>query len=70
MNEAVANMNSADKIRELIATMQAKAESTGGTVKGMRRWVGWATHHANTIDPRSRSLEGFEVWLKKFELKH
>ena len=70
MDEAVANMNSADKIRELIATMQAKAESTGGTVKGMKRWIGWATHHANTIDPRSRSLEGFEVWLKKFELKH
>jgi len=32
--------------------------------------LGWATHHANTIDPRSRSLEGFEVWLKKFQLKH
>lgn len=70
MDEAVANMNSADKIRELIATMQAKADATGSTVKGMKRWIGWATHHANTIDPRSRSLEGFEVWLKKFQLKH
>lgn len=70
MDEAVANMNSADKIRELIATMHAKSEATGGAVKGMKRWVGWATHHANTIDPRSRSLEGFEVWLKKFQLKH
>jgi hypothetical protein len=70
MNEAVSNMNSADKIRDLIATMQAKAEATGGTIKGMKRWIGWASHHANTIDPRSRSLEGFEVWLKKFRLKH
>lgn len=70
MDEAVANMNSADKIRELIATMQAKADATGSTVKGMKRWIGWATHHANTIDPRSRSLEGFEVWLKKLQLKH
>ena len=70
MNEAVANMNSADMIRELIATMQAKADATGSTVKGMKRWIGWATHHANTIDPRNRSLEGFEVWLKKFQLKH
>ncbi len=70
MHEAVASMIHADKIRELIATMQAKADATGSKIKGMKRWVGWATHHANTIDPRSRSLEGFEVWLDKFKLKH
>lgn len=70
MAEAVAKMNHADKIRELIEVMQLKAESKGQVVKGFERWLDWATHHANSIDPRCRSLEGFEAWIDKFDLKH
>ena len=70
MSEAVADMNHADKIRELIETMHSKAQSANRPVKGMKRWVGWAMHHANTIDPRHMSLESFEAWASKFKLKH
>ena len=70
MADAVSRMNHADKIRELIKVMQLKAEASSKPINGFARWVSWATHHANSIDPRSRSLEGFEAWIDKFELKH
>lgn len=69
MSEAVADMNHSDKIRELIEVMRAKAESAKRPVKGMKHWIGWATHHANTIDPRHMSLDSFEAWASKFKLK-
>lgn len=69
MSEAVADMNHADKIRELIVSMRSKAESAKRPVKGMKHWIGWATHHANTMDPRHMSLESFEAWTSKFKLK-
>jgi len=70
MNTAVASMNHADQIRELIATMQAKSQSAKRSIKDLDRWVRWATHHANTIDPRHMSAQGFEAWIGKFKLKH
>lgn len=70
MSDAVASMNEADQIRELIATLQTKSQSSKHPVKDMDRWVRWATHRANTIDPRYMSAQGFEAWISKFKLKH
>ncbi len=70
MSEAVAEMNHADKIRELIVAMRAKAKSAKRPVRGVKGWVGWATHHANVMDPRHMSLDSFEAWASKFKLKH
>ena len=69
MSNAVASMNHADQIRDLIAIMQAKSQSAKRPVKGLSRWVRWATHHANTIDPRHMSVKGFEAWVERFRLK-
>lgn len=69
MNDAVVSMIHADRIRDLIEVMQAKSQSSKRPVKGLKHWVGWAKHHADALDPRSRSVEGFEVWIKKFQLK-
>ena len=69
MSNAVINMIHADKIRELLEIMQAKTQAVNKPVEGMSHWIGWATHHANTIDPRNWSLESFESWIGKFKLK-
>lgn len=70
MNTAVASMNHADQIRELIAIMQVKTQTAKKPIKDFERWVRWATHHANTLDPRYMSAQGFEAWIGKFKLKH
>lgn len=70
MSNAVASMNHADQIRDLIEIMQTKSQSSKRPVKNLSRWVRWATHHANTIDPRHMSVQGFEAWIGKFKLKH
>ncbi len=70
MSTAVASMNHADQIRDLIAIMQSKAQTTKKPIKDFERWVRWATHHANTLDPRYMSAQGFEAWVSKFKLKH
>ena len=70
MSDAVASMNHADQIRDLIEIMQTKSQSSKRPVKDLSRWVRWATHHANTIDPRHMSVQGFEAWIGKFKLKH
>jgi len=70
MTDAVANMNHADQIRDLIEIMQTKSQSSKRPVKNLSRWVRWATHHANMIDPRHMSVQGFEAWIGKFKLKH
>ncbi|PUE38426.1 hypothetical protein B9Z34_12110 [Limnohabitans sp. Hippo3] len=70
MSTAVASMNYSDQIRNLIAAMQVKSESAKQPIKDLERWVRWASHHANTIDPRHMSAQGFEAWIGKFKLKH
>ena len=70
MTSAVEGMNHADQIRELIEIMQAKSQSSQKPIKDFDRWVRWATHHANTLDPRYMSVQGFEAWVAKFKLKH
>lgn len=70
MSDAVASMNHADQIRDLIEIMQTKSQSSKRPVKNLSRWVRWATHHANMIDPRHMSVQGFEAWIGKFKLKH
>jgi len=70
MNTAVSGMKQADQIRDLIATIQAKSESAKQPVEDLKHWVGWATHLANTIDPRHMSVEGMDAWISKFKLKH
>lgn len=70
MSTAVASMNHADQIRDLIAIMQSKSQTAKKPIKDFERWVRWATHHANTLDPRYMSAQGFEAWIGKFKLKH
>ena len=70
MSTAFASMNYSDQIRTLIAAMQVKSESAKQPIKDLERWVRWASHHANTIDPRHMSAQGFEAWIGKFKLKH
>lgn len=70
MSSAVEGMNHADQIRELIEIMQAKSQASQKPIKDFDRWVRWATHHANTLDPRYMSVQGFEAWVAKFKLKH
>lgn len=70
MSSAVVCMNHADQIRDLIEVMQTKSKSAKRPVKDFERWVRWATHHANTLDPRHMSVQGFEAWIGKFKLKH
>ncbi len=69
MESAVKNIESADKIRQLISVMNEKATNQGRAVAGLHHWVSWAEHYANTIDPRYMSLESFEAWIEKFKLK-
>ena len=70
MSTAVASMNHADQVRDLIAIMQSKSQTAKKPIKDFERWVRWATHHANTLDPRHMSVQGFEAWIGKFKLKH
>ena len=69
MGGAVRNMNQADQIRSLIATLQEKSAKARRPVEGLDGWVSWATHHANMIDPRHMSVKGIEAWIKKFQLR-
>jgi hypothetical protein len=70
ISNAVVSMNHADQIRSLIETIRTKSQSVNQPVRDLDRWVRWATHHANTIDPRHMSVKGFEAWISKFKLKH
>lgn len=69
MDQAVENMNRADQIRSLITTLKDKASHARRPIEGLDRWTGWASHHANVLDPRHMSVEGIEAWIKKFQLK-
>ena len=66
---AVRDMYHADQIRSLIASVQEKSAKARRPVEGLQRWVGWATHYSNVLDPRHMSVEGIEAWIKKFGLK-
>jgi len=70
MDVAVMNMNRADQIRELIESMRTKSQLARRPVKDLDHWVSWATHHANSIDPRYMSVKGLEAWVGKFKLKN
>ena len=69
MNEATNKMNQADLIRSLVDSFKAKAERSKRPIKGLERWVSWASHLANVTDPRYMSAEGIEAWIKKFNLR-
>lgn len=69
MDSAIQNMQSADKIRELIQTITEKVRDSGREIEGIDHWTSWASHHANTIDPRHMSIEGIEAWILKFKLR-
>ena len=69
MSGAVRDMNHADQIRSLIASVQEKSAKARRPVEGLNRWVGWATHYSNVLDPRHMSVEGVEAWIKKFRLR-
>jgi len=69
MSGAVRDMNHADQIRSLIVSVQEKSAKARRPVEGLNRWVGWATHYSNVLDPRHMSVEGVEAWIKKFRLR-
>jgi hypothetical protein len=69
MDSAILNMQSADSIRDLIQTINAKAKKSKNPVKGLEHWISWANHHANVIDPRNMSIDGIEAWIGKFKLR-
>ena len=69
MDSAVADMQAADNIRELIQTIKKKAQKSKKEIVGLEHWTSWASHHANLIDPRHMSAEGIEAWIKKFKLR-
>jgi len=69
MSGAVRDMNQADQIRSLITSVQEKSAKARRPVEGLNRWVGWATHYSNVLDPRHMSVEGIEAWIKKFRLR-
>ena len=69
MTNALANMEAADRIRQLIEVIRIKSDASRQPIKNLDRWIGWATHHANTIDPRHMSAHGIEAWIEKFALK-
>jgi hypothetical protein len=69
MDQAVENMNRSDQIRSLITTLKDKVAHARRPIEGLDRWTGWASHHANVLDPRHMSVEGIEAWIKKFQLK-
>lgn len=70
MSTVVASMNHADQVRDLIAIMQSKLQIAKKSIKEFELWVRWATHHANTLDPRHMSVQGFEAWIGEFKMKH
>lgn len=67
---AITGMNQADRIRELIAVVQRKSQTSKRPIKNLNRWVRWATHHANVLDLRHTSIRGLDSWIGKFKLKH
>lgn len=69
IESAVVNIEKAERVRELVSTMLAKAKNRDREVIGLDHWVSWAAHYANTIDPRNMSLETMESWISKFKLK-
>ena len=69
MDSAILNMQSADSIRDLIQTINAKAKKSKNPIKGLEHWISWANHHANVIDPRNMSIDGIEAWIGKFKLR-
>jgi len=69
MSGAVRDMNHADQIRSLIVSVQEKSAKARRPVEGLNRWVGWATHYSNVLDPRHMSVEGIEAWIKRFRLR-
>jgi hypothetical protein len=69
MNTAIRDMQHADQIRSLIATIQEKSAHSKNPIDGLSHWVGWAANHANDIDLRYMSSKGLEVWIKKFRLR-
>jgi hypothetical protein len=69
MDSAVADMQAADNIRELIQTIKKKSQKAKKEIDGLDHWISWASHHANVIYPRHMSAEGIEAWIKKFKLR-
>ena len=67
---AITGMNDADRIRELIAIVERKSQTSKRPIKHLNRWVRWATHHANVLDLRHMSIRGLDAWIGKFKLKH
>jgi hypothetical protein len=66
---AISGMNSADRIRELVAVIRLKSGSSKKPIENLDRWARWATHYANTIDARHMSMRGLNAWIAKFKLK-
>ena len=69
MDTALESMRKSDQVRELIAIMKTKSEAAKHPIEGLERWIGWASHHANTLDPRNMSAHHFEQWIAKFKLR-
>ena len=70
ISAAISDMNNADRIRDLVAVIKRKSESSRRPAKHVDRWTRWATHYANTLDIRHMSVGGLEAWIAKFKLKH
>jgi hypothetical protein len=68
LSDAGKRIEESDRIRELIAVFQAKANAAGKEISGFDKWSRWAIQHADDIDPRHMSLKHFETWIAKFEL--
>jgi hypothetical protein len=66
MDEALVSISKADRIRELIAAMDKKIESSRKPIPRYANWRAWAEHEANSIDPRNMSVKRAGRWVEKF----
>lgn len=66
MDEALVSISKADRIRELIAAMDKKIESSRKPIPRYAKWRAWAEHEANSIDPRNMSVKRAGRWVEKF----
>ena len=69
MNQALKDINRAQKMRELIEALDQKSNAASKEIPGFKRWRSWAMHQVNSLDPLNMSAKRAGRWIEKFNLK-
>jgi hypothetical protein len=70
LSKASLRIAEAERIRNLVASLDSQLKTKGTEIDGFEDWKRWALHQANMIDPRCISAEHFEQWIGSFQLGH